>query len=191
MFKEYRRPTCQQRYQATIRANFSLNSTQKPVTTVLRIQWLEVKTANFELTLGCSCWVQKDCRNWKPKVINHVWPELLQETSPESTNRLGEHGNIKDWCLSLRPRAHVVGVVRGGNWKDRRLEGDSGRLKMYWQRISGWSNLSNEESQALSMTYVKWKEKSLELMPTYWMPFTWTLKEPGMKVLNKGNVINC
>lgn len=50
---------------------------------------------------------------------SHRWSELLQETSLEGTDRLGEPESIKDCCLSLRLKTHVVGVVRGGNWKDR------------------------------------------------------------------------
>lgn len=48
---------------------------------------------------------------------SHIWCELLQETSPEGIHRLRGHGNIKDCCLSLRPEAHMVGVVRAETGK--------------------------------------------------------------------------
>lgn len=63
---------------------------------------------------------------------SHMWCELLQETSPEGIHRLGGHGNIKDYCLSLRPKAHMPGVVRAGIGKIEDLEADSERLEVFY-----------------------------------------------------------
>lgn len=154
----------------TVRAHLSPSA-------VLRIQGLEVKQVNFELILLCLCWVQKVWHTWKLKVINHI---QCLSCFRKHIRRI-EHGNIKDYCLSLGPKAPMVGVVRVGNKKARKL-GSQWEVRAV---ILGEHFCIKPSEQwrkpGIDHDTCKVKVKVTGVNASCWMSSMWALKDPGIK----------